>query len=39
MTKLLATPPPQPKRAIGFIVPEDNGKKQQAKAKGSWQKT
>jgi ORF6N domain len=27
MASLLATPPPQPKRPIGFVLPEDKGKK------------
>jgi hypothetical protein len=34
MAELLATPAPPPKRPIGFIEPEDKGKKASAKAKG-----
>ena len=34
MAALLATPAPPPKRAIGFITPEDKGKKTQAKRRG-----
>lgn len=32
--ELLATPAPPPKRPIGFINPEDKGKKAQAQRKG-----
>lgn len=31
MAELLAAPPPQPKRPIGFITPEDKGKKTSSK--------
>ena len=34
MAELLATPAPPPKRPIGFINPEDKGKKTQARRKG-----
>jgi hypothetical protein len=34
MAALLATPAPPPKRPIGFINPEDTGKKAQARRKG-----
>ena len=34
MTELLATPPPPPKRPIGFINPEDKGSKKTSGAKG-----
>lgn len=34
MAELLASPAPPPKRPIGFINPEDTGKKAQAKRKG-----
>ena len=34
MAELLATPAPPPKRPIGFINPEDTGKKAQARRKG-----
>jgi len=33
MAALLATPAPPPKRAIGFIDPEDKGKKNSSQAK------
>ncbi|HLP99427.1 MAG TPA: hypothetical protein VK149_13400 [Sideroxyarcus sp.] len=31
MSSLLAAPPPPPKRPIGFITPEDTGKKTSSK--------
>ena len=34
MTALLATPAAPPKRPIGFVFPEDKGKKAQARRKG-----
>lgn len=34
MAALLATPAPPPKRPVGFINPEDKGKKTQARRKG-----
>jgi hypothetical protein len=34
MAESLATPAPPPKRPIGFVTPEDKGKKGQARSKG-----